>query len=68
MRVSQHPGVRRATGFVDNRRVPNSSDLKRFSWGSDVGALESQFGDRFPFLRDVCTFPSKRSNRSAKST
>ncbi|MGH3491453.1 MAG: hypothetical protein ACRDP8_26480 [Actinopolymorphaceae bacterium] len=30
-------------------------------WGSDIGPLASQFGDRFAFLRDVGTFPAKRS-------
>jgi len=29
-------------------------------WGSDIGPLSVQFGDRFPFLADVGCWPSKR--------
>jgi hypothetical protein len=40
---------------------PSDYPLLEHVWGSDVGPLSTQFGERFAFLRDVGEWPSKRS-------
>lgn len=43
---------------------PSDHPVLEHIWGSDVGPLSTQFGDRFPFLRDAGIWPAKRSARS----
>ncbi|WP_152365721.1 hypothetical protein [Microlunatus speluncae] len=38
---------------------PSDFPLLDRLWGSDLGPLSFQFGDRFPFLRDVGSWPTK---------
>lgn len=40
--------------------TPSDYPLLDHLWGSDVGPLSTQFGDRYPFLQDVGIWPSKR--------
>ena len=47
---------------------PDDFPLLERLWGSDVGPLASQFGAMFPFLRDVGTWPTKRSQFSSSSS
>ncbi len=46
---------------------PADYPLLEHVWGGDIGPLSTQFGQRFPFLRDVGWWPVKRSARSAFS-
>ncbi len=44
---------------------PSDYPLLEYVWGSDVGPLSTQFGERFAFLQDVGIWPAKRSAQSA---
>jgi HEAT repeat protein len=45
--------------------APSDFPLLEFLWGSGFGPLTSQFGDDYPYLQDIGTWATKRSQISA---